>query len=479
MHIYNTLTRKKELLRALDDKRIGFYACGPTVYFYAHIGNMRTFITEDVLRRVLVFYGYEVKHVMNITDVGHNMGDGDIGEDKIRAEARKEHRSPVEIADFYTKKFFDEESQLNIIKPDVVCKASDHIDSMLELIEELDEKGLIYKAETGMYFDTSKSADYGKLAGTTFSRMNRELRGGARVQRPQGLRNITDFAVWRFASHEEKEMVWDTKYGRGFPGWHVECSAMSMKYLGRQIDIHAGGTDHIPVHHTNEIAQSEGVTGTKFVRYWVHGAFITVDGKKMSKSIGNIYTIEDLVKKGYLPLSFRYLCLTVHYRSMFNFTFDELKRAQISLKSLYAFVSRTSAVKADADLGINADLSIKIKSVRAAFLECIYDDINVPVAMTKIHELRNAARSMKLSKADAELIIKTFLDFDMVLGLDFAKHLTTSLPKEAAELIEAREKERSARNFAASDSIRNRLRKDFGITVEDTEEGTIWYASTL
>lgn len=475
MHIYNTLSRSNELFRCVDGKKVGLYACGPTVYFYAHIGNMRAYITVDTLRRALVHEGYAVRHVINITDVGHNVGDDDTGEDKIRMEARKEHRGIEEIIRFYTEKFFEEEALLNIQKPEVTCRASEHIGSMLDLIGRLDEKGYIYKAGNGMYFDTSKSKGYGRLAGSSFERMNKDLRAGARVERPEGLRNITDFTVWRFANQEERDMVWNSRFGKGFPGWHIECSAMSMEYLGETIDIHTGGTDHIPIHHTNEMAQSEAATGKRFVRYWVHSAFMTVDGRKMSKSLRNIHTVEGLVKMGYLPLAFRYMCLTVHYRNMMNFTFEGLERAQKSLKALYAFVSRISAI----DGGGHPDTELvgKAEKLRGEFFESVGDDLDIPAAITKMHGLVNLAGRAKLSGAEAKRMLAIMLDFDSVLGLGFDLHMSSALPGEAKKLIWQREDARGRKDFKTSDEIRSRLRKDFKITLEDTEEGTVWYMS--
>ncbi len=475
MQIYNTLARKKEVLRPIESGNIGLYTCGPTVYFYAHIGNMRTKITEDLLKRTLVHKGYAVKHVMNLTDVGHSIGDDDIGEDKVRAEAKKEHKNINDIIGFYTEKFLEEERLLNIIPADIMCRASQHIKQMLLLIKKLDEKGYVYRAGNGMYFDTFKFKRYGELLGSSFEKLNKELLAGARVQRPKGLRNITDFAVWRFAKPEEKEMVWETEYGRGFPGWHIECSAMSMEYLGERIDIHTGGTDLIPVHHTNEIAQSEAATGKRFVRYWVHGAFMTVDGQKMSKSIGNIYTVGNLAEKGYAPLSFRYMALTVHYRNMLNFTFEALKHSDSSLKSLYVFISRISAV----DVSGSADMAFakRVREIRDSFFECVEDDLNIPVALSKMHELVNASQGRKLNVNDVKNVVDAMLEFDTVLGLDFNMHLSSALPSEAAELIVLREKARSEGDFKSSDEIRKRLKKEFRIAVEDTKDGTLWYSS--
>ncbi len=476
MKLYDTLEKRELSFKPINDHKVKMYACGPTVYFYAHIGNMRTYISIDLLKRTLIQKGYEVEHIMNITDVGHNIGDGDLGEDKIRDEAKKEHKTSEEIIQFYMKAFEDDTKKLSILKPTVVSRASFNIDVMIELINTLNKKGYLYNTKSGIYFDTSKFKDYGKLSGSTFEKLNMELIPGARVERPEGLKNITDFAVWRFSKSEEKEMVWNTSFGKGFPGWHIECSAMSMKFLGEQIDIHCGGTDHIPIHHTNEIAQSEAATEKKFVRYWFHVAFLIVDGKKMSKSLRNVYTVSDLQKRGFSALSFRYLAITVHYRNMLNFTFDSLKKAEDSLKAIYVFISKTSAVEKD---GVVEKTFIKnIEEKKEEFFKEIYDDLNTPKALAKLHEIINMSNKKALTKNEADSIIQTMLDFDNVLGLDMNLHLSTALPKDALALIEKREEFRKNRNFSDADNIRRELLEKYKITIEDSKEGTIWYRST-
>ncbi|MGC8649164.1 MAG: cysteine--tRNA ligase, partial [Candidatus Micrarchaeia archaeon] len=298
MILYNTLGGKKEEFKPISDMKVGLYTCGPTAYFYAHIGNMKAYIDEDLLKRALLYNGYKVKHVMNVTDVGHLKSDQESGEDKVRAEAVAEHKTMREIVDFYSNLFFSDLKKLNIIMPDIIVRASDAIEDILKLIDILDKKGYLYKTKDGVYFDTSKFKDYGALIGMSFEQLNKQLKAGARVERSTEIKNITDFAVWRFALEDEKEMVWESKFGRGFPGWHIECSAISMKSLGEHFDIHCGGIDHIPIHHTNEIAQSEAATDKKFVNYWFHVGFLTVNGSKMAKSLKNIYTLADLEKKG-------------------------------------------------------------------------------------------------------------------------------------------------------------------------------------
>ena len=477
MKLYNTLGKRLMKFESIKSGEAGLYTCGPTAYFYAHIGNMRTNITNDVLKRALRHYGLRVRHVMNITDVGHNVGDEEAGEDKIRVRAKAEHKTVYDIIGFYTDAFMQDLMRLNIIMPDVVAKASDHIEPMLRLIDTLDKKGFLYKAANGIYFDTSKSRNYGELIGVSFKQMLKEQRAGARVERPGDLRNITDFVVWRFAKEGEKDLVWDTKYGRGFPGWHIECSAMSMMYLGETLDLHAGGMDLIPVHHTNEIAQSEAATGKKFVNYWVHGALLTVNGQKMSKSLMNIYAIEDLIAKGFKPLSYRYMALNTHYRSMMNFSFDSLKEAEAALGTIYMFVSRISNIDRKGDA--SKEFVGRMQGLQKQFFDSVYDDLDMPIAVARMHDLvglvnkRNSDGS--LTKKEAKIAIDIMLDFDSVLGLDLEEHLMTKITKEERQLILDREEARLSRDFEKADRIRKTLREKHGIVVEDTSEGSLWY----
>ncbi len=474
MKIYNTLSKKEEEFKPLKNNHVGFYTCGPTVYFYAHIGNMRNYIINDLLERVLIKNNYTVKHVMNLTDVGHNIGDGDLGEDKIRDEAKKEHKTAEQIIEFYSNAFFEDAKKLNIIKPDVISRASENIKQIIEFIEKLNEKGYLYKTETGVYFDTAKFKEYGKLSGSTFKSLNEQQIGGARVQRPEGIKNITDFAVWRFAKPDEKEMVWDTTFGRGFPGWHIECSTIAYKFLGEQLDIHCGGQDHIQVHHTNEIAQSESLFEKQFVKYWVHIEFLTVDGKKMSKSLKNIYTINDLEKKGFTPLSFRFMVISVHYRKMMNFTFEGLKHYYDALNSIYAFISKIS-VPNEKIGSIDKEFAKTIKEYKKLFFELVSDDLNIPNAIIKMHEMINYSKK-DLNKEETAVVLTTLLEFDEILGLDFKKHLSSKLPKEALELIKERELSRKGKDFEKSDKLRDKLLKEYKIKIEDTKEGSVWYS---
>ncbi|MGC9037562.1 MAG: cysteine--tRNA ligase [Candidatus Micrarchaeia archaeon] len=478
MKLYNTLGRKIQVFRSIKKGEVGLYTCGPTVYWFAHIGNMRTYVQEDVLKRTLIYNGYKVKHVMNITDVGHLVGDSSIGEDKIKLEARKEHKSAYDVARFYEQAFINDIKRLNIIMPDVMPRATEHVNEMLALIKRLDEKGYLYKVETGIYYDTSKFKKYGELTGMTFEQLNKYLKAGARVERAAGLRNITDFAVWRFAKEEEKEMVWDSEWGRGFPGWHIECSAMSMKYLGEHFDIHCGGVDHIPIHHTNEIAQSEAATGKKFVNYWFHVAFLTVNNMKMAKSLGNIYTLQDLIDKGYPPLSLRYFLLSSHYRSQQNFTFEALDNAKNTLNSIYAFLRSLKAVQKDG--GLEKEPSVELDKLHKAFFDELNNDLNTPSALRNMHALigyeNKRLSEGKVTKEEAKKAIEIMLDFDKILGLDFEKALEEKeLPEEVARLIQERELARKEKNFEKADAIRKEIEEKYGIVIEDTKEGVKWH----
>ncbi len=479
LSLYNTLSRSKEEFRPIKGKHVGIYSCGPTVYNFAHIGNMRNYIIVDLLKRLLLHNGYNVKHVMNITDVGHLVGDANIGEDKVRLTAEHEHKSVHEVAKFYTGEFLKDMKRLALMEPEIMPKATDHIPEMLSLIEKLDRKGYLYTVNTGVYFDTSKFKNYGKLTGLTFDELNDYLISGARVKRASGIRNTTDFAVWRFSNPDEKDMVWQTPYGKGFPGWHIECSAMSMKYLGAHFDIHTGGIDHLPIHHTNEIAQSEAATGEKFVNYWVHIEFLQVNGKKMSKSMGNVYRIEDLIEKGYSACAYKYLVISAYYRSQLNFTFEALEGAESTLEGIYSFMSKVSNMNFMGKEEGNGTFAERAKSLKAEFFESLNNDLNTPTALSKLHSLiseTNKAQKKGFSKADAKAVIDTLLEIDSVLGLGFSKYADREeLPKAVSELIAEREESRKNRDYKRSDEIRDELRKKYSVVLEDTGSGPIWY----
>lgn len=481
MRLYNSLTHSIDELKPVHGKKIGMYTCGPTVYDHAHIGNFRTFIMEDLLKRVLLHEGYDVKHVMNITDVGHLVGDGNIGEDKLLKTAKEEHKSMSQVAEFYTKRFLEDSRKLNLTEPAVLCKATDHIREMLDMIDVLDMKGFIYKISTGMYFDTSKLSDYGVLMGMTFERLNKSLIQGARVEKVEGIRNKTDFAVWRFLDTESGEMEWDSKYGRGFPGWHIECSAISMKYLGKQFDIHCGGVDHLPIHHTNEIAQSEAANGKNPARFWWHAEFLMVDGRKMSKSLGNFYTIESLEEKGYTPAAFKYLILSGHYKQQSNFTLEAMNNASNTLKGIYSFLRALE--DADSD-GSNQKFINEMEEHKHEFFSELANDLNTPKAFAAMHSIISGTnkrlKAGSLSPADAGQIRRMMLEIDEVLGLGFGVQMKSShddLPDGAKELLKRRESARDRKDFKESDKIRKELLEKYNITVEDTKSGTKWHFS--
>jgi cysteinyl-tRNA synthetase len=472
VRIFNTMSRRKEVIKPLKDKRIGLYTCGLTVYDYAHIGNLRTYIFEDLLRRVLEYNGYRVKHVMNITDVGHLTSDADVGEDKMEVGAKRERKTAWEIANFYSEKFFEDIDALNIERPHIVAKATDHIGEMIELIQRLERKGFTYKIDDGVYFDTSKVKDYGKLA-----RLKLEtLMPGARVEVNPQKRNPHDFALWKFSPKDVKrDMEWDSPWGIGFPGWHIECSAMSMKYLGESFDIHCGGIDHIPIHHTNEIAQSEAATGKRFVKYWVHGAHLIVEGKRMAKSLGNFLTLKDIIERGYDPLSLRFFYLQAHYRSQLNFTFPALDAAQSALNSIYDFVRRLGACTKGMK---NPEVAIFTRDLRRKFVNAVNDDLNTPKALSYLFNYMKRLNKLidkgRVGGSDAKVALKTILELDRVLGLNLKRLLKEELPEEASKLIREREEARSRKEYAIADAIRERLRKEFGIALEDTKEGVRW-----
>ncbi|MBP5308216.1 MAG: cysteine--tRNA ligase, partial [Clostridia bacterium] len=370
MKFYNTLTRQKEEFSPIDgSNKVRMYSCGPTVYNYAHIGNLRTYIFMDLLRRSLKYEGYKIKGVMNITDVGHLLSDGDDGEDKMQKAAREQNKDPYEIAAYYTEVFFKDLEKLNIGKPELTPKATDHIADMEKYVEGLMEKGVAYETADGIYFDIEKFPGYGKLSGIKLE----DQLSGARVEVNGGKRHPADFALWKKAP-KEHIMQWDSPWGKSYPGWHIECSAMSRKYLGDVFDIHTGGVDHIPIHHENEIAQSESLTGKNPARFWMHGEFMLVDGGKMSKSLGNTYTIAQLEEKGYKPMHFRYFCLNAHYRKKLNFTFEGLDAAKVSYERLGSLILKHTASATVTD-------GKTLEKYKAEFEENINDDLNVPGAL--------------------------------------------------------------------------------------------------
>lgn len=456
LKLYNTLTRKKEEFVPLKKGTVKMYSCGPTVYNYAHIGNMRAYIFMDTLRKVLKYNGYKVKHVMNITDVGHLVSDADEGEDKMAKTARIENRSVYEIAKEYTDAFMKDIKALNIDTPEHIAKATEHIREMEIYVNDIVKNGYAYETSKGVYFDTSKLPNYGKM----LSNNNiDDLKAGARVEVDTEKRNPQDFALW-IKAPKEHIMKWNSKWGLCYPGWHIECSAMSRKYLGDKFDIHTGGVDHIPIHHENEIAQSIGATGHNLANYWMHVEFLLVDGGKMSKSLGNVYTLNDLKAKGIDALSYRYFTYSSHYRNKLNFTWDAIKSAKNSLNKLRDMIALHKDVNKKIDKNI-------ISKYEEQFLDAINDDMNMPVAISIVWEI---AKEKEKSNDFYELIKK----FDSVLSLDLDKNDKgdINIPEDIKLILNERKDARKNKNFAKSDELRDKL-KELGYIVKDTKDGQI------
>lgn len=457
LRLYNTLTKKKEEFVPIDKENniVTIYTCGPTVYNYAHIGNMRTYIFMDTLRKILKYNGYKLNHVMNITDVGHLTSDADEGEDKMSKSAREQNKSVYEIAKIYTEAFFKDIHRLNISEPEHIVKATDHIKDMEEYVKEIIKNGYAYETSKGIYFDTSKLPTYGELSRIKLDNQ----KAGARVNVDKEKKNPLDFAIW-IKAPKEHIMKWDSFAGLCYPGWHIECSAMSRKYLGEKFDIHTGGVDHIPIHHENEIAQSKGATGKNPANIWMHVEFLLIDNGKMSKSLHNVYTLDDLEKRGIEPLAYRYFTYTSHYRNKLNFTWDGIKSCQVSLDRLRELVNSHK------DLNTNVDDKL-LKDFENRFMEAINDDLNMPVAISIVWEL--AKYSVKSNKI-YELIMK----FDSILSLDLNKvkkdNKNVEVPNEILELLEQRKKARESKDYALSDTLRDKI-KEKGYIVKDTKEG--------
>ncbi len=452
---YNTLTKSKEKFKPLDEKQVKIYSCGPTVYKDATIGNMRTNLFQDILRRVLKYNGYTLKHAMNITDVGHLVSDGDDGEDKMLKSAREEHKTPMEIANHYTKLFFKDLEELNIETPEIVCKATDHIQDMLLYVQKLVENGYAYETSTAIYFDISKLDKYPILSPVNIE----EQKAGARVDIDKEKRNPYDFALW-IKAPKEHLMKWDSPWGLSYPGWHIECSAMGQKYLGEQFDIHTGGIDLIPTHHENEIAQSKGKCGKIPAKVWMHGEYLLINGGKMSKSLGNVYLIKDIKEKGYDPLVYRLFSFSSHYRNKLNFTWEAIEAASKSLERLKNSYQTHLTGKDEIQDKTLEELEIK-------FHEAINDDLNMPLAMSVVWETaKQEAKSPKIAK----LLEK----FDTVLGLKITKLVSKKkeeIPQEILELVEQRNQARKNKDWAKSDELRDKIQEK-GYLVKDTKDGT-------
>jgi len=457
IRLFNTLTRSVEQFIPINPAVIGMYACGPTVYDFAHIGHMRKYVGDDILIRVLQLNGFSVKHIMNITDVGHLVSDQDHGEDKMEKGAKKYGMTVWDIAKKFEAQFFESTKHMAIKNPDVVMHATEYIPEQIALISILEKKGYTYLIEDGLYFDTSKFPTYFEL-----SRQNpAELKKGARVEFAVGKKNAADFALWKFSAKDElRQMEWDSPWGIGFPGWHVECSAMSMKELGSHFDIHSGGIDHITIHHSNEIAQSESATGEKFVNYWVHHNFLMVEGEKMSKSLGNVYQVSDVVTKGFDPLSLRYLFLQTHYRQEMNFTWESLEAAQKALFSLRREITSWSEETALVENGE----AMPDKAYLEKFTDSVNDDMNMAKALAVVWELtkdKNLDQSVKRA---------TMVIFDSVLGIDLFRKDVLEIPADVMSLIEKREEARLKKDYLLADTLRDQV-LSLGYAINDTKTG--------
>mgnify|MGYP004619893467 FL=1 len=452
IRLYNTLTRKKEEFIPIQKGIVKIYSCGPTVYNYAHIGNMRAYILMDTLRKVLEYNGYKVEQVMNITDVGHMTSDADSGEDKMEKSARIMNMSVYEIAEKFTKLFMNDIKSLNVKLPEHVVKATEHIKEMEEYVKELVDRGYAYETSKGVYFDTSKLENYGRY----LSPNNIDgLLAGARIEVDSEKKNPLDFALW-IKAPKEHIMQWDSSFGKCYPGWHIECSAMSRKYLGEEFDIHTGGVDHIQIHHENEIAQSVGATGKILARYWLHTEFLLVDGGKMSKSLGNVYTLAQLQEKNIEPLAFRYFTYSSNFTNKLNFTWEAIRSSQVSLNKLREQVNKNK--------GVNTKLSEeKIKKYEERFLDAINDNLNMPIAISVLWDLLKEEKSNDVY----ELAMK----FDTVLSLELNKKMEEKeIPIEVQELLRKREEARKEKNFPLSDELRKKI-LNLGYLVKDTKEG--------
>ncbi|HME87202.1 MAG TPA: cysteine--tRNA ligase [Candidatus Nanoarchaeia archaeon] len=455
--LFNTLTKSVQPFAPIKKDVVSMYCCGPTVYNYAHIGNLRTYIFEDILRRTLEYNGYHVKHVMNITDVGHLTSDADEGEDKMLSGAKREGKTVWDIAKFYEKAFMSDIEKLNIRKPSIVCRATEHIKEMIEMIQKLEKNGHAYVAGGNVYYDVSTFPAYGD-----FARLNLEELNQSRVEEDSNKRNRHDFVLWFTKSKfEDQAMKWDSPWGTGYPGWHIECSAMSTKYLGDQFDIHCGGIDHVNVHHTNEIAQTEGATNKKpWVNYWLHGDFLVLEKEKMSKSAGTFLTMQSLIDKGYDPLDYRYFCLGAHYKTQLMFSFEALDAAKQAYSRL-----RNKVIE------LKKDQSSKNKANKTeyqkSFSDAISDDLNISKALGIVWEL------VKDDQLGNQEKLELIFDFDTVFGLKLreAKEEEIDVPEDVKQLAEQRTAAKKSKNFAESDRLRNLLAEK-GFVIEDKSDGS-------
>jgi cysteinyl-tRNA synthetase len=459
LKIYNTLSRKIEVFSPIEERKVRLYTCGPTVYNYPHIGNLRTYLFEDILRRTLDCAGYEVRHVMNITDVGHLESDADLGEDKMMLASERENKSPWELARFYENAFFDDCAALNILPPHLRCRATEHIDAIIEFVKDLERLDYAYNVEGNIYFDIGKYPSYAELARLRLD----QLQEGARVEVDPRKRNPLDFVLWfSHSKYPHQIMKWNSPWGVGFPGWHIECSVIASKYLGERIDIHCGGIDHIPLHHTNERAQSEARFGHPWVNAWMHGEFLLMEDEKMSKSKERFVTLKTLVDQGFEAVHYRYFCLGARYRQPLRFSWDALRTARNSFESLKNRAISWKLFPSKSDDKTNEE------EYRCRFWDAIADDLNTPTALAVLWD---AAKSTTLSSRPK---FKLLLEFDRVLGLGASEFQRPKLSREYEALIKLREEARKKKDWKTADILRNQLR-EAGIQIKDTPEGPNWY----
>lgn len=470
MRLFNSLSRSIEPFQPINPPKVGMYTCGQTVYDYAHIGHGKKYIGDDLLRRTLEYLGYRVTHIQNVTDVGHLISDSDEGEDKIEKGMRKYGKSATEITHFFADYHFNAMDKFNILRPHTVAWASEHIADQIAMVEKLIKKGFAYETPEAVYFSVNKFEKYENIFGRGCLQSQITAAREA-VQTGEYKKNPLDFALWfkavgRFENHI---MQWESPWGKGFPGWHIECSAMSIKYLGETFDIHTGGEDHLFPHHPNEIAQSESATGKPFAKYWVHHLFLKVEGKKMGKSLGNMYRVEDLIERGFEPLAFRYLCLQTHYRKPMNFTWQALEGAQSALNKLRGFAQEGSVGSAERALPTKSNATLQpINDFHNRFIQSISDDLNIPAALGVLWEAISASNEGALSKDTAVALI---FDFDKVLGLNL-QNTVSKVPENIELLAQERLKAREAKDYAKADSLRGQIEKE-GYTVKDTSDGYV------
>lgn len=471
MKLFNTLTRQKETLEPIKPPIVTVYTCGPTVYLEPQIGNWRAFLFYDTLVRTLKASKYEVKHVLNITDVGHLVSDGDEGADKVAKTAERLHKTAWQVADFYTELFLGEMKLLNLRMPNELPRATQHIKEQVILAEILEKKGYAYRTPKGLYFDTSKVKDYGKLAGSQIA----GNKPGARVEVDKEKRRPLDFALWKLSPKSQKrDMEWESPWGVGFPGWHLECSAIALEYLGKTIDIHAGGVDHIGTHHTNEIAQSEAATGQPFAHIWLHNEFLLSEGKKMAKSIGNYFTLTDIVKKGFNPLTFRLLVLQAHYRKRINFSWKALTAAQTNLQAIYALADRQFQTQSILHEASDANLIELLHKSKQAMLRACQNDLNTPKALTHLQKVVDYVAAHPVGASDKNELLRFLRLTDRLFGLRLRNRQEIS--EEQRQVINERNKARKHGEFDQADQLRDQLKSE-GIILDDTPFGTIWYRS--